>query len=88
MSCFGYNYQHSNTGPVAESVASPPADPGVAILARSHTFVEIGQEIISTVILLHSLIQEGWLSYEHEVLVNRICPGHTFTDHLAGSTTD
>ena len=41
-------------GPVAQSVASPTADPGVAssIPARSHTFVEIDHEIISTVILL------------------------------------
>ena len=49
-------------GCVAQSVAclatdaSLIADPGVAswILARSHTFVEIDQEIISTVILLPS----------------------------------
>ena len=49
-------------GHVAQSVtclatdASLPADPGVAssILARYHTFVEIDQEIISTVILLPS----------------------------------
>ena len=36
--------------------ASLPADPGVAssIPARSHTFVEIDHEIISTVILLPS----------------------------------
>ena len=49
-------------GPVAQSVtclateASLTADPGVAssIPARSHTFVEIDHEIISTVILLPS----------------------------------
>ena len=49
-------------GRVAQSVtclatdASLTADPGVAssIPARSHTFVEIDYEIISTVILLHS----------------------------------
>ena len=49
-------------GRVAQSVtclvtdAKLTADPGVAssILARSHTFVEIGHEIISTVILLSS----------------------------------
>ena len=49
-----------------------------AILARSHTFVEIDHEIISTVILLPSaeIIQEGLLSvtckqkYVHEVPVN------------------
>ena len=47
-------------GHVAQSVtclatdASLTADPGVAssILARSHTFVEIDREIVSTVILL------------------------------------
>ena len=46
---------------VAQSVASPTADPEVASLipARSHTFVEIN--LISMVILLHPLIQE-WLS--------------------------
>ena len=49
-------------GRVAQSVtclatdACLTADPGVAssIPARSHTFVEIGHEIISTVILLSS----------------------------------
>ena len=49
-------------GRVAQSVtclatdASLTADPGVASLipARSHTFVEIGHEIISTVILFPS----------------------------------
>ena len=51
-----------NPGRVAQSVtclatdASLTADPGVAssIPARSHTFVEIDHEIISTVILLPS----------------------------------
>ena len=40
------------------------ADPGVAssIRARSHTFVEIDHEIISTVISSLPLIQEGLLS--------------------------
>ena len=43
-------------GRVAQSVTCLAADPGVASLipARSHTFVEIGHEIISTVILLPS----------------------------------
>ena len=63
-----YNYDsRKNTlhwiwGGVAQSVtclatdASLTADPGVASLipARSHTFVEIDHEIISTVILLPS----------------------------------
>ena len=37
-------------GPLAQSVTRPTSDPGVAssILARSHTFVEIDHEIIST----------------------------------------
>ena len=52
-------------GPVAQSVASPTADPGVAssIPARSQTFVEIDHEIISMVILLLLLIQEGLCTY-------------------------
>ena len=52
----------SKLGRIAQSVtcqatdACLTADPGVAssILAWSHTFVEIGHEIISTVILLPS----------------------------------
>ena len=67
-------------GRVAQSVtclatdASLTSDPGVAssIPARSHTFVEIDHEIISTVILLPSA--ESFKSYKrkyvHEVLVN------------------
>ena len=49
---------------------SPTADSVVAssIPAGSHTFVEIDHEIISTVILLLLLIQEG-LWYVQEVLV-------------------
>ena len=71
-------------GRVAQSVtclatdASLTADPGVAssIPARSHTFVEIDHEIISTVILLPSAesFKKGFVSYKrkyvHEVLVN------------------
>ena len=53
---------HERPGRVAQSVtclatdASLTADPGVpsSILARSHSFVEIDHEIISTVILLPS----------------------------------
>ena len=56
------NNKKNPTGPVAQSVmclatdASLTADPGVASStpARSHTFVEIDHEIISTVILLPS----------------------------------
>ena len=53
------------------------ADPGVAssILARSHTFVEIDHEIISTVVLLPSadsrrVVDSYKRKYVHEVLVN------------------
>ena len=69
---------------VAQSVtclatdASLTADPGVAssIPARSHTFVEIDHEIISTVILLYPLNKSRRVvvsykrKYVHEVLVN------------------
>ena len=46
--------------PVAQSVASLTADPGIMRLipARSHNFVEIDHETIATIILL-LLIQEG-----------------------------
>ena len=47
------------------------ADPGVAssIPARSHTFVEIDHEIISTVILLPSadLFKKGWCQLQAKV---------------------
>ena len=44
------------------------ADPGFPSLvpARSHTFIEIDHEIISTVILLLPVIQEGLLSVTRE----------------------
>ena len=54
--------------------ASLTADPGVAssIPARSHTFVEIDHEIISTVILLPSaeFVDSYKRKYVPEVLVN------------------
>ena len=58
-------------GHVAQSVVSLAADPGVAsvIPVRSHTFVEFDHEIISTVILLLPLIQEGSLSFTSEKYV-------------------
>ena len=48
--------RRSAVGNVLATDASLTADPGVAssILARSHTFVEIDHEIISTVLLLPS----------------------------------
>ena len=51
-------------GPVGQSIVSPTADPLVASLiwAWSNTFMEINHEIISMVILLFPLIQEGLLS--------------------------
>ena len=50
-------------GPAAQSILSPTADPGLASLipARSHTFMEIYHELISTVILLFPRFQEGLL---------------------------
>ena len=62
-------------GRVAQSVtclatdASLTADPGVAssISARSHTFVEIDHEIISTVILLPSAEFKGCCQLQAKV---------------------
>ena len=58
------------------------ADPGVAssIPARSHTFVKIDHEMISTVILFSSLplihsrrvVVSNKRKYVHELLVNRL----------------
>ena len=73
-------------GRIAQSVtclatdACLTADPGVAssIPVRSHTFVEIDHEMISTVILLPSAdsFKKGCFSYKrkyvHELLVNRL----------------
>ena len=54
-------------------------DPGVAssIPAKSHTFMEIDHEIISTAILLPStgprrIVVSYKLKYVHKVLVNRL----------------
>ena len=78
FSIFGH-LCHSNFTPgrIAQSVtclatdASLTADPGVAssILARSHTFVEINHEIISTVILLPSaeLFKKGCCQLQAKV---------------------
>ena len=64
-------------GLVVQSVTSPTAVPGVAILipARSHTFTEIDHEIIFTAILLPSTDSKRVVvsykgKYLHEVLVN------------------
>ena len=55
-------------GSILQLVASPPADPGVTslILVQSHTSIGIDHEIISIVILLLLLIQEGLLSVTSE----------------------
>ena len=77
-------------GRVAQSVtclvtdAKLTADPGVAssIPARSHTFVEIDHEIISTVILLPSAesFKKGCCHYKRKYvhdfwLLVQACPG-------------
>ena len=69
--------KHHSIGRVAQSVtclatdACLTADPGVAssIPARSHTFVEIDHEIISTVILLPSadLFKKGCCQFQAKV---------------------
>ena len=71
------NFQKKIPGRVAQSVtclatdACLTADPGVAssIPARSHTFVEIDHEIISTVILLPSadLFKKGCCQLQAKV---------------------
>ena len=68
-------------GPIAQSVASPTADPGIMSLisAWSHTYVEIGHEIISMFILnLLPLIREGLLSVIRVIVEIRqnSCPFH------------
>ena len=74
---FLIDHWHMIPGRVAQSVtclatdASLTADPGVAssIPARSHTFVEIDHEIISTVILLPSaeLFKKGCCQLQAKV---------------------
>ena len=73
----GYTLVHKQTpGQVAQSVmclvtdACLTADPGVtcSIPARSHTFVEIDHEIISTVILLSSA--DSFVSYKQGMCMN------------------
>ena len=60
-----------------QPVASVTTDPGVAssIPVQSHTLVEIDHEIISTVILLLPLIQDGLLSVTSESM----CMKHWLT---------
>ena len=63
---------HTNTSSKSRTVTCLTADPGIAssILATSHTFVEIGHEIITTAILPLPLIQEGLLSATSESMCN------------------
>ena len=82
----GFSHTVTWPGRVAQSVTCLATDvcltaiQGVAssIPARSHTFVEIDHELISTVILLPSadLFKKGFVSYKrkyvHELLVNRL----------------
>ena len=86
--CYTCRYGVSLSVPdrVAQSVtclatdACLTADPGVAssIPVRSHTFMEIDHEMISTVILLLPLIHSRRVvvsykqKYVHELLVNRL----------------
>ena len=82
---FASSDNSSLPGHVAQSVTCLTADtclsadPGVASLipARSHTFVDIGPEIISTAIFLPSadsrrVVVSYKRKYVHEVLVNRL----------------
>ena len=80
------NSKYISPGRVAQSVtclatdACLTADPGVAssIPVRSHTFVEIDHEMISTVVLPLPLIHSRRVvvsykrKYVHELLVNRL----------------
>ena len=56
-----------------QAAESPTADPGVvsSILVRSHTFLEIDQEIILMAIILLWLIQEGLLSITSESICTK-----------------
>ena len=86
MSEFDLKHTWCKPGRVAQSVtclatdACLTADPGVAssIPVRSHIFVEIDHEMISTVILLLPLIHSRRVvvsykrKYVHELLVNRL----------------
>ena len=70
---------HFYASRVAQSVTCLTADPRVAssIAARSHTFMRIDHEIISTDILLHStdsrrVVVSYKRKYVQEVLVNRL----------------
>ena len=72
------------TWPKVQLVACLTADPGVpsSIPSRSHTFMVIDHDIISTAILHLPLIQEGLLSVtsvsmctKYRLTVSQACPG-------------
>ena len=71
MQCVCEIGPHSPVGNMSDYRCASAADPGVASLipARSHTFVEIDHEIISTVILLPSADSFKKQKYMHELLV-------------------
>ena len=58
-------------GRKAQLITCLTADPGVASLipARSHTFVEIDHEIISTAILLPSAVSRRVVSYKRSMCI-------------------
>ena len=60
---------------LVQSVMRLTADPGVASLFPAPTFVEIDREIISTVILLLQLIQEGFLSFTSKSMCTKYWSG-------------
>ena len=70
-------FQSCTLDRVAQLVTGLAADPGVAssIPACSHTFVQIDHEIISMVIILLGVIQEGMLSDTSE----RMCAKYWIT---------
>ena len=58
---------HKSSGPVAQLVASSTKEPGVASsIPAPHAFLQIDHEIISMVILLPTLRQEGLMSVSSE----------------------
>ena len=63
-------YNYYLPGPVAQTIASPAADPGVmgSVLAWSHTFLKTDLRPFS-----FSLIQEGLLSVISESICTKYC---------------
>ena len=63
----------AHTGPVAQSIARPMADPRVVslILTWSHTFAETDHEIFSMVVLLLPQTKEGLVSVTSESMCKK-----------------